>query len=150
MDRRVDGSASRVDHRIEVMIMTGRHAKSHPTMEEGQASRMEGAHHGWSGDIDEEKQEPNDSAHRSFDPDTYAPEPGPGQEHAAEEDDPPPGDTVTSEGRRAEKTAESPSSSKHHHDKGPQGPSGRPSGGRNAGTRTGVDPQESDSPAAGH
>ncbi|WP_431676185.1 hypothetical protein [Kitasatospora sp. KL5] len=130
--------------------MTERHAKSHPSMEEGEASRMEGAHHGWSGDIDEEHQGSNDSARRSFDPDTYAPGPGPGQEHAEEEDRPVPGDTVESDGRRGEDTAGSPAASKHQHDKGPQGPSGRPSGGRDAGAHTGVDPQEPDSPTSGH
>ncbi|MEV8100417.1 hypothetical protein [Kitasatospora sp. NPDC085879] len=61
-----------------------------------------------------------------------------------------PGGTVESEGRRGEDIAERPASSKHQHDKGAQGPSGRPSGGRDAGAHTGVDPQEPNTPASGH
>ncbi|OKI25696.1 hypothetical protein A6A07_30650 [Streptomyces sp. CB03911] len=127
------------------MIMTAR--KSHPTMEEGQAGRFEGEdQHGWSPDIDAEHQEPNDSAHRSFHPETYAPKPGPGREKAAEEEQDVPGDTVQSRGRRGEDQGPS----KHTYDMGPQGPSGRPSGGRTAKAHTGVDPQEPDGPTTGH
>ena len=122
---------------------------AHPSMKEGEASRFEGEdQHGWSPDIDEEHQEPNDSAHRSFHPDTYAPQPGPGRTKAKEEQQDVPGDTVKSTGRSAQDIARKPS--KHTHDLGSQGPSGRPSGGRDAGVHTGVDPQDPDGPTAGH
>ncbi|AUY53543.1 hypothetical protein EH183_37120 [Streptomyces sp. CB01881] len=116
-------------------------------MDEGETSRFEGAdQHGWSGDIDAEDQEPNDSARRSFDPETHAPEPGPGREPSEEEHDGVPGDTVESAGRRGEDQGPP----KHHRDLGPRGPSGRPSGRYTAGTRSGVDPEGPDAPASGH
>ncbi len=125
--------------------MTGE--KSHPTMKEGQASRFSGENqHGWSPDIDDEQQEPNDSAHRSFHPETHAPEPGPGRDRAAEEDQEVPGDTVESTSRRGED--HKPSA--HTYDTGTRGPSGRPSGGRTAKAHTGVDPQNPDGPTSGH
>ena len=108
-----------------------------PSMGEG-GGRFEGRHqHGWSPDIDEEHQEPNDSAHRSFDP-SYAPETGPGPEHAAEEDENVPGNTVESTSRSGQDQPDD----KDLRDTGPQGPSQRPSGNRTAQGRTGVDPQE--------
>ncbi|MFB7668854.1 hypothetical protein ACFC1R_33855 [Kitasatospora sp. NPDC056138] len=116
-------------------------------MEEGQSSRFDGADQpGWGPDVDAEHQEPNDSAHRSFEPGKYAPAPGPGREKAAEEEREVPGDTVESTGRRGEEQGPS----KHSYDLGPQGPSGRPSGGRTERAHTGIDPQEPDSPTSGH
>ena len=97
-------------------------------------------------DIDDEQQEPNDSAHRSFHPETHAPEPGPGRDRAAEEDQEVPGDTVESTSRRGE-DHKPPA---HTYDTGTQGPSGRPSGGRTAKAHTGVDPQNPDGPTSGH
>ncbi|MFJ8623799.1 hypothetical protein ACIRD3_13265 [Kitasatospora sp. NPDC093550] len=120
--------------------MTSRKPGTHKSMDEGQASRHEGAHHGWSGDIDAEEQQPNDSAHRSFHPDEYAPEPGPGREPSKEERQGVPGQTVESKGPRGEEQGPS----EHRRDHGPQGPSGRPSGGYSQKARTGVDPQEPD------
>lgn len=124
--------------------MTGE--KSHPSMEEGQASRFGGEdQHGWAPDVDAEHQEPNDSAHRSFHPDTHAPPPGPGAEPQRPEDVDVPADIVESAGERGEDQGPS----KHTYDLGPQGPSGRPSGGRTEKAHTGVDPQEPDSPTSG-
>ena len=125
-------------------------SKSHPAMEDGEASRFTGEdQHGWSPDIDAEHQEPNDSAHRSFHPETYAPQPGPGRTVSEEENQEVPGDTVESTGRRAERTA-GKHPDKHTHDTGPQGPSQRPSGSRDAGAHTAIDPQDPSSRTAGH
>ncbi|MEV4613138.1 hypothetical protein AB0K43_11120 [Kitasatospora sp. NPDC049258] len=116
-------------------------------MEKGRASRFGGEdQHGWSPDIDAEHQEPNDSAHRSFHPEKYAPEPGPGRERAAEEGQEVSGNTVESLGRRGEDQGPD----KHTYDMGEQGPAGRPSGGRTAEAHTGVDPQEPDGRTSGH
>ncbi|WP_033820429.1 hypothetical protein [Kitasatospora sp. MBT63] len=118
-----------------------------PSMGEGH-SRFEGdKQHGWSPDIDEEHQEPNDSAGKSFDPDA-APPPGPGREYAKEEDREVPGDTVKSTSRRGEDHGTGTGT----YDTGPQGPSRRPSGGRTADAHTGVDPKEpaTDTPTSAH
>ncbi|WP_371484202.1 hypothetical protein [Kitasatospora sp. NBC_00315] len=126
------------------------HHKTHASMEDGEASRFAGAdQHGWSPDIDAEEQHDNDSAHRSFHPDTYAPEPGPGRTVSKQEEQDVPGDTVESTGRRAEDTARK-HPDKHTSDTGPQGPSQRPSGSRTASAHTGVDPQEPSGPTSAH
>ncbi|MBD0694749.1 hypothetical protein [Streptomyces sp. CBMA123] len=122
--------------------MTSRKPSAHKSMEDGQASRHDGEQHGWSGDIDAEEQQSNDSAHRSFHPDEYAPRPGPGREPSPEEEGEVPGQTVKSDGPRGEDQGPSP----HRRDHGPQGPSGRPAGGYTQEARTGVDPQEPDTP----
>ncbi|MFE2914799.1 hypothetical protein [Kitasatospora indigofera] len=122
-------------------------AKTRPSTGDG-TSRFEGdKQHGWSPDIDEEHQEPNDSARKSFDPDA-APPPGPGRERAKEEDQNVPGNTVESTTRRGEDRSKGAES----YDTGPQGPSRRPSGGRTADAHTGVDPEEpaTDTPTSGH
>ncbi|GAA2279652.1 MULTISPECIES: hypothetical protein [Kitasatospora] len=125
--------------------MTSKKPATHHSMDEGQASRHQGRHHGWSSDIDAEHQEPNDSAHRSFHPDSYAPEPGPGREPAEEEHREVPGNTVHSEGTRGEEQGPS----KHRRDYGPQGPSGRPAGGYTQKAHTGVAPKEPQKPEGG-
>ncbi|MFG2631414.1 hypothetical protein [Streptomyces sp. NPDC048473] len=114
---------------------------SQPSHGEG-PSRHKGAHqHGWASDVDETHQEPNDSAHRSFHPDEYAPKPGPGRKISKEETKEVSGNTVKSTHRpgqeRAGKSGES-----GMHDTGPRGRSQRPSGTRDASASTGVDPQE--------
>ncbi|MFD8705504.1 hypothetical protein ACFV1W_23310 [Kitasatospora sp. NPDC059648] len=121
--------------------MTSRKPTEHKSMNEGgQADRLGDEHHGWSGDIDAEEQQPNDSAHRSFHPEKYAPGPGPGREHSKEEEQEVPGQTVESEGPRGEEQGPS----QHRRDHGTKGPSGRPAGSYSPDVRTGVDPQESD------
>lgn len=114
-------------------------------MDEGQASRFDGEQHGWSGDIDAQEQQGNDSAHRSFHPEKYAPEPGPGREPSKEEDTGVPGQSVESEGPRGEEQGPS----KHRRDHGTKGPSGRPAGSYSQKARTGVDPQEPDQSEGG-
>ncbi|GGT64744.1 hypothetical protein P6B95_03465 [Streptomyces atratus] len=114
---------------------------SQPSHGEG-PSRHKGAHqHGWSSDVDETHQEANESAHRSFHPDEYAPKPGPGRKISKEETEEVPGNTVKSTHRpgqeRAGKSGES-----GMHDTGPRGRSQRLSGTRDASASTGVDPQE--------
>jgi hypothetical protein len=109
----------------------------------GSASRHEGTEqHGWSPDVDAEKQEPNPSARRSFHPDEHAPEPGPGREPAAEETGEVPGDTVESTGRSGEELAERPGEEEGTREHGRRGRSDRPSGGEDASAVTGVDPQD--------
>ncbi|WP_329493583.1 hypothetical protein [Kitasatospora herbaricolor] len=79
------------------------HDKTHASMENGEASRFAGAdQHGWSPDIDAEEQQSTDSAHRSFHPDTYAPEPGPGRTVSEQEELPPRTDTPAPGGPRKE------------------------------------------------
>ncbi|MFJ9773941.1 hypothetical protein ACIRVF_22330 [Kitasatospora sp. NPDC101157] len=125
--------------------MTSKETAGHKPMDEGQASRFSGEQHGWSGDIDAEEQRPNDSAHRSFHPEKYAPDPGPGREHSKEEEQGVPGQTVESEGPRGEEQGPS----EHRRDHGTKGPSGRPAGSYSQKARTGVDPQEPDQPETG-
>jgi hypothetical protein len=104
-------------------------------------SRRKGPHHGWAQDVDETHQEENPSAHRSFHPDEYAPEPGPGREISKEETEGVPADRSKSTGGRGEDQAKK-SRKDGMHDTGPRGRSQRPSGTRDASAVTGVDPQD--------
>lgn len=62
-------------------------------------SRHEGTkQHGWSPDVDETRQQDNPSAHRSFHPDEYAPDKGPGRTVSKEEAGNPHGKPVKSRG----------------------------------------------------
>ena len=101
--------------------------------------------HGWGPAVDDEQQEDNDSAHRSFHPEKYAPEPGRGRTVSEEESGTVAGDTVESIGSRGEGHAKK--DQKGHHDTGAKGASQRPSGSKDADAVTGVDPQ---SPAGRH
>ncbi|MFJ2630270.1 hypothetical protein ACIO6T_45080 [Streptomyces sp. NPDC087532] len=63
-------------------------SSSQPSHGEG-PSPHKGAHqHGWASDVDETHQEVNDSAHRPFHPDGYAPKPGPDRKVSKEETKP--------------------------------------------------------------
>ena len=99
-------------------------------------------HHGWAEDVDAQRQEPNPSAHRSFHPDEYAPEPDqghtPGDRDASLRDVPSrTGDSDTRSGQDyAEKDEEG------MRRKGRRGRSQRPSGEKGSRAFTGVDPQE--------
>jgi hypothetical protein len=113
---------------------------SHPAHGEEENPHKGQEHHGWSPDVDEAGQQPNDSAHRSFHPDTYAPDTGTSRKTMEPGEDVPPASPVESTSRRGEEHAEKPD--KGTHDTGPKGPSRRPSGTRDASGRTGVDPQD--------
>ncbi|MFJ8745436.1 hypothetical protein ACIRL2_39465 [Embleya sp. NPDC127516] len=107
--------------------------------------RVDAENRGWSPSVNATHQEDNDSAHRSFHPDEYAAPPGPGRIVSKEETEEVPGDTVESTGRRGEEQG-GKSGGKGTHDRGPKGPSRRPSGGEDASAVTGIDPQDADSP----
>jgi hypothetical protein len=111
-----------------------------------EANVHEGNHHGWSPDIDEQHQEPNPSAERSFDPDRYAPEPGPEPPTASEERTGTGTKAGESVGRRGEDIADQGQPGTH--DRGPRGRSQRPSGSEDARTVTGIDPKDSPHPEA--
>lgn len=89
---------------------------------------------------EKDRRQDNPSAHRSFHPDEYAPEPGPGRKVSEEEHEGVTGDTAESSGRSGEKYAKK--AEKGMHGTGRKGKSGRPSGGRDASATTGVDAQE--------
>lgn len=115
---------------------------SHSPHGEG-ASRFEGREqHGWSPDVDETAQQSNPSAHRSFRPDRYAPEPDAKSKASdADRKKSMEGTPVESHSRRGEEHARK-SRGEGTHDTGPKGRSRRPSGTRDASAVTGVDPQE--------
>ncbi|RUP67585.1 hypothetical protein SSPNP10_13755 [Streptomyces sp. NP10] len=110
-------------------------SKKPPRPGEG-PSRFKGeGQHGWSPDVDEESQQPNPSAHRSFH-DTYAPEPDRPRKRSTEEEkraslEGTPSESATSRGKDSDMR-----------DTGRRGRSGRPSGEKDASAHTGVDPQE--------
>ncbi|MGW2918875.1 hypothetical protein ACWDBF_13555 [Streptomyces angustmyceticus] len=121
--------------------MTKHEKTPHPPHGEGPSRHKGTKQHGWSPDIDETKQQDNPSAHRSFHPDQYAPEPGPRKETSREETEGVTGDTVKSSSRRGEKQG-GRAGEKGMHDEGRRGRSQRPSGSRDAEASSGVDPQE--------
>ncbi|MFF2789891.1 hypothetical protein ACFVT6_24590 [Streptomyces sp. NPDC058049] len=83
----------------------------------------------------------NPSARRSFHPDEYAPDKGPGRTVSKEEAGNPHGKLVKSRGARGEDQSKG-SGAKGMHDLGPRGRSQRPSGTKDACASTGVDPQD--------
>ncbi|MEU3727180.1 hypothetical protein [Streptomyces sp. NPDC031705] len=115
---------------------------SHPRHGEGPSPHAGRKQHGWSPDVDETRQQDNPSAHRSFHPDEYAPEKGPGRAKSKEEAGNPHGKPVESTTRRGEDQGKSGDGKDGMHDTGPKGRSRRPSGTRDASAVTGVDPQE--------
>ncbi|REK86939.1 hypothetical protein DY245_29485 [Streptomyces inhibens] len=121
--------------------MTKHEKSSRPSHGEGPSRHKGTKQHGWSPDVDETRQQDNPSAHRSFHPDKYAPEPGPEKTTSKEEVEGVTGDTVKSSSRRGEKQG-GRSKEKGMHDEGRRGASQRPSGSRDAKASTGVDPQE--------
>ncbi|WP_336054567.1 hypothetical protein [Streptomyces sp. CA2R101] len=113
--------------------------KSHPRTGEGPSTHKGTEQHGWSPDVDQTEQQKNESAHRSFHPERYAPGKDRSKETSGQEKVPPASE-VESETRSGEKHA-AESDEKGMRDMGPKGPSRRPSGGRDAEAHTGVDPQ---------
>ncbi|MDX3517737.1 hypothetical protein [Streptomyces scabiei] len=110
-------------------------------------SRHEGTgQHGWSPDVDETRQQDNPSAPRSFRTAEHAEERGRGRTKSAQETKSVPGDTAKSHGTRGEEYGDA--DEKGRRDTGRRGRSQRPSGGRDASSSTGVDPQ--DSPPSDH
>ncbi|EFL19736.1 hypothetical protein [Streptomyces sp. C] len=105
-----------------------------------EASRHEGAEHGWSPDVDGTNQQDNPSAHRSFHPERYAPAPGPGRTVSAQESGNPHGRPTKGGGRGGEEIAAKGEDGMH--DEGPKGTSRRPSGSKDASAFTGIRPQD--------
>ncbi|MFJ8404105.1 hypothetical protein ACIQ9K_26975 [Streptomyces microflavus] len=115
-------------------------SKKPPRHGEG-PSRFEGeGQHGWAPDVDETTQKANPSAHRSFHPDTYAPEPDRPRREPAEEEKRASLEGTTTESstsRREDRGGDS-----DMRETGRRGRSRRPSGEKDASAHTGVDPQE--------
>ncbi|MFI5757254.1 hypothetical protein [Streptomyces sp. NPDC051569] len=106
--------------------------------------------HGWSPDVDETAQQANPSAHRSFHPDQYAPEPDKGRTTSSAEDkkESLAGSPVESTSGRGEDRAGK--SREGMHDTGRKGRSDRPSGSKDSSAYTGVDPQHPQDPKDPH
>ncbi|MEV5122616.1 hypothetical protein AB0K49_07385 [Streptomyces decoyicus] len=120
--------------------MTKDRKSSHPKMGEGPSVHKGTEQHGWSPDVDQTEQQKNESAHKSFHPERYAPEKDTSKESSERQEKVPPASEVKSETRSGEKHA-AETDEKGMRDMGPKGPSRRPSGGRDAEAHTGVDPQ---------
>jgi hypothetical protein len=95
----------------------------------------------WGPSVDDESQQPNPSAHRSFHPDKYAPEPDkprkvPTKAEKAASGVGTPSDSLTASGEDRGK-------SEGMHDTGRRGESRRPSGTKDASAYTGVNPDDS-------
>ncbi|MFF3097707.1 hypothetical protein [Streptomyces cyaneofuscatus] len=115
-------------------------SKKPPRHGEG-PSRFKGeGQHGWAPDIDETSQQSNPSAHRSFHPDTYAPEPDRPRKKPSEEEK-----RASLEGTTTESSTsrgEDRGGDSDMHGTGRRGKSRRPSGEKDASAHTGVDPEE--------
>ncbi|MFG2140115.1 hypothetical protein [Streptomyces sp. NPDC048650] len=125
--------------------MTRHRKSSHPRMGEGPSTHKGTEQHGWASDVDQTEQQENESAHRSFHPERYAPKKGSGDEKDSTKESGgrekvPPASEVKSETRSGERRA-AEKDEKGTRDMGAKGPSRRPSGGRDAESHTGVDPQ---------
>ncbi|MFD5634209.1 hypothetical protein ACFWJM_08725 [Streptomyces sp. NPDC127077] len=95
----------------------------------------------WGPSVNDESQQPNPSAHRSFHPDQYAPEPDrprkvPTKKEKEASGAGTPADSLTAR-------AEDRGKSTGMHDTGRRGQSRRPSGEKDASAYTGVDPDDS-------
>lgn len=119
--------------------MSKQRKSSHPKMGEGPSMHEGTKQHGWSPDVDQTKQQSNESEHRSFHPERYAPERDSSKEGTGREKVPPASE-VESDTKRGEQRA-ADTEEKGMRDKGRTGRSGRPSGTRDAEAHTGVDPQ---------
>ncbi|MEU6313339.1 hypothetical protein [Streptomyces sp. NPDC047014] len=115
---------------------------SQPRHGEGPSRHKGTEQHGWSPDVDSTRTQDNPSAHRSFHPDEYAPEKGPGRIPSKEESGNPHGRSVPSTGRSGQDQAKGSGGEKGMHDTGTKGRSKRPTGTRDASAVTGVDPQD--------
>lgn len=70
--------------------MTKDRKSSHPKMGEGPSTHKGSEQHGWSPDVDQTEQQKNESAHRSFHPERYAPEKDSSKESAERQEKVPP------------------------------------------------------------
>ncbi|MDJ0385608.1 hypothetical protein [Streptomyces sp. G-G2] len=122
--------------------MAKKSERSHPRHGDGPSPHKGTEQHGWSPDVDATRQQDNPSAHRSFHPDEYAPEKGPGRKVSKEEAGNPHGTPVKSTTSRGEDQKTSGDGADGMRDTGPKGRSRRPSGTRDASAVTGVDPQD--------
>ncbi|KRD12153.1 MULTISPECIES: hypothetical protein [unclassified Streptomyces] len=128
--------------------MSKKPRSSEPPHGEGPSRHTGGEHHGWSPDVDETGRQDNPSAHRSFHPGEHAGDRGRGRTKSAQETKSVPGDTVETSGARGEEYGDA--EEKGRHDAGRRGRSQRPSGTKDASSRSGVDPQDPPSgPRAG-
>ncbi|MFF6904636.1 hypothetical protein ACFY9Q_01675 [Streptomyces sp. NPDC012389] len=115
-------------------------SKKPPRHGEG-PSRFKGEEqHGWSPDVDGTSQRPNPSAHRSFNPDTYAPESDRPRKKPTEEEKRASLEGTTTES--ATSRGEDRGKDSDMHSTGRRGRSRRPSGEKDASAHTGVDPEE--------
>ncbi|WP_318839606.1 hypothetical protein [Streptomyces arboris] len=109
-----------------------------PSRHGEEPSRFKGeGQHGWAPDVDETSQQPNPSAHRSFNPDTYAPEPDRPRKKPSEEEK-----RASLEGTTTESSTsrgEDRGGDSDMHGTGRRGKSRRPSGEKDASAHTGVD-----------
>ncbi|MEW1611319.1 MULTISPECIES: hypothetical protein [unclassified Streptomyces] len=112
-----------------------------PSRRGEEPSRFKGeGQHGWAPDVDEKSQQPNPSAHRSFNPDTYAPEPDRPRKKPTDEEK-----RASLEGTPLESSTrrgEDRGGDSDMHGTGRRGKSRRPSGEKDASAHTGVDAQE--------
>ncbi|MBY8883559.1 hypothetical protein K7472_01695 [Streptomyces sp. PTM05] len=122
--------------------------RSHPPHGEGPSQHKGTDQHGWSPDVDAERQQDNPSAHRSFHADQYAPDADETQradpaerERARKQSTEPSSRTGESQTKSGEEHARR-SGQKGHRDTGTRGRSQRPSGTKDASAYTGVDPQD--------
>ncbi|MET9902871.1 hypothetical protein [Streptomyces sp. NPDC006446] len=91
--------------------------------------------------MNDESQQPNPSAHRSFHPDKYAPEPDKPRKTPTKEEKEASGAGTPSDSLTAR--AEDRGKSQGMHDTGHHGSSRRPSGKKDASAYTGVNPEDS-------
>ncbi|GAA0635561.1 hypothetical protein GCM10009535_09490 [Streptomyces thermocarboxydovorans] len=119
--------------------MARRH-ESRPSDDHGPSRHQGSEHHGWSPDVDEQRQQDNPSARRSFHPEEHAPSRGAGREPSKEERTSVPGDVAKSDTRRGEEYGAEPQQGKRDTER--RGPSGRPAGSKDASEFTGVDPED--------
>ncbi|MFE0190506.1 hypothetical protein [Streptomyces sp. NPDC058989] len=121
--------------------MSKERKSSHPKMGEGPSRHKGTEQHGWSPDVDQTEQQRNESAHRSFHPERYAPEADAGKEGKGREKVPPASDVKSDTKSGEQRAAET--DEKGMRDLGPKGRSRRPSGTRDDEAQTGVDPKDS-------
>jgi len=95
----------------------------------------------WGPSVNDESQQPNPSPHRSFHPDTYAPEPDRPRKVPTKQEKDASGEGTPSDSLTAR--AEDRGKSEGMHDTGRRGRSRRPSGEKDASAHTGVDPDGS-------
>ncbi|MEE1760924.1 hypothetical protein [Streptomyces sp. SP18BB07] len=120
--------------------MSKKPRSSEPPHGKGPSRHRGTEQHGWSPDVDETRQQDNPSAPRSFRTAEHAEAAGRGRKKSAEETKSVPGDTVKSDGARGEEYGDA--DEKGRRDTGRKGRSQRPSGTKDAASKTGVDPQD--------